>query len=277
MKKKVFPVLALLALVCTLSFAPYVLAEVPHLINYQGRLTDTGGVPLNGSYNLTFRIYDAETAGNLLWEETQTGIVINKGIFAVLLGSVANLNLAFDKPYFLEIKVGNEVMSPRQRMASGAYALRAEHGVPKGVIVMWSGTVATIPSGWALCDGNNGTPDLRDRFVVGARQDDGGIAKTNITGTLTQNGDGQIPSHTHGVGTLTTVNAGAHTHGISQFKDENHNSWGLRYSDTNPAAYHQTESSGAHTHSLSGSTAVFGVGTKNIATYYALAFIMKLE
>jgi hypothetical protein len=101
-------------------------AEIPHLINYQGRLTDTAGVPLNGSYNLTFRIYDAETAGNLLWEETQTGVIINKGIFAVLLGSVTNLNLAFDKPYFLEIKVGNEVMSPRQRITSAGYAIRAE-------------------------------------------------------------------------------------------------------------------------------------------------------
>jgi len=277
MQNKLFLLPILFLLVCTLYPAPCTLAEVPHLVNYQGRLTDTGGVPLNGSYNLTFRIYDAETAGNLLWEEIQNNIVINKGIFAVLLGSVTNLNLAFDKPYFLEIKVGNEVMSPRQRLASGAYALRAEHGVPKGVIVMWSGAIANIPAGWALCDGTNGTPDLRDRFVIGARQDEAEVAKTNITGTLTQSGDGQIPSHTHGVGTLATASAGAHTHGISQFKDVNHESWGLRYSDTNPAAYHQTESSGAHTHSLSGSTAVSGAGAKNIATYYALAFIMKSE
>ncbi len=101
-------------------------AAVPHLINYQGKLTDSGGAPLNGSYNLTFRLYDAETAGNLLWEETHSGIVIQKGIFSVLLGSVTNLTLAFDKQYFLEIKVGNEVMSPRQRMTSAGYAIRAE-------------------------------------------------------------------------------------------------------------------------------------------------------
>jgi hypothetical protein len=101
-------------------------ADVPHLINYQGRLTDSGGTPLNGSYNLTFRIYDAETAGNLLWEETQTGIAIQRGIFSILLGSVQNLSLAFDKPYFLEIKVGEELMSPRQRISSVGYALRAE-------------------------------------------------------------------------------------------------------------------------------------------------------
>ena len=41
----------------------------------------------------------------------------------------------------------------------------AEYGVPRGVIVMWSGSIADIPQGWALCDGTNGTPDLRDRFI----------------------------------------------------------------------------------------------------------------
>jgi len=143
MKKILFLVLLISVLCCPLNNT---FAEIPHLINYQGRLTDTVGIPLNGSYNLTFRIYDAETAGNLLWEETQTGIVINKGIFAVLLGSVTNLNLSFDKPYFLEIKVGNEVMSPRQRIASGAYALRSEKAealtIPgqKGDILCYDGT-----------------------------------------------------------------------------------------------------------------------------------------
>lgn len=41
-------------------------------------------------------------------------------------------------------------------------------GVPNGAIIMWSGTVATIPNGFLLCDGTNGTPDLRNRFVIGA-------------------------------------------------------------------------------------------------------------
>lgn len=40
--------------------------------------------------------------------------------------------------------------------------------LPSGTIVMWSGIITNIPSGWALCDGRNGTPDLRDRFIVGA-------------------------------------------------------------------------------------------------------------
>jgi hypothetical protein len=100
-------------------------AAVPHLINYQGRLTDSTGKPLEGTHNLTFRIYDAETAGNLLWEETQS-VLLQKGVFSVLLGGVTNLDLPFDKPYWLEIKVNNEVMSPRQRIASAGYAIRAE-------------------------------------------------------------------------------------------------------------------------------------------------------
>lgn len=101
-------------------------AAIPHLINYQGRLTDKDNKPLEGSYALTFRIYDAETAGHLLWGETHSNALIQKGIFAVLLGSVTNLDLGFDRPYFLEIKVGDEVMSPRQQITSSAYAIRAE-------------------------------------------------------------------------------------------------------------------------------------------------------
>ena len=126
--KKIFNIMTILFLLGTVDCGPWTssFAAVPHLINYQGKLTDNNGVPLEGSYAITFRIYDGETAGNLLWEETQAGVVVQKGVFSVLLGSVANLGLAFDKPYFLEIKVGNEVMSPRQRITSTGYAIRAE-------------------------------------------------------------------------------------------------------------------------------------------------------
>ncbi|MBI5873339.1 MAG: hypothetical protein HZB36_04260 [Candidatus Omnitrophica bacterium] len=124
MKKLMF--IAVVLIIATSCVCATTEGAVPHLINYQGRLTDTAGNPLNGSYNLTFRIYDALSAGNLLWEETQTGVVVDKGLFGILLGSVASLNIAFDKPYFLEIKVGTEVMSPRQQITSSGYAIRAE-------------------------------------------------------------------------------------------------------------------------------------------------------
>jgi microcystin-dependent protein len=74
-------------------------------------------------------------------------------------------------------------------------AQSANAKIPIGGIILWSGSIASIPSGWALCDGTNGTPDLRDRFVVGAGStyvvgDIGGL------NTVALNLD-QIPSHTH--------------------------------------------------------------------------------
>jgi hypothetical protein len=99
---------------------------VPHLISYQGKLTDKNGKPLKGTYDISFRIYDVETDGNLLWEETHQEVTLEKGVFSVILGSVTNLDLLFDKQYFLEIEVDGEVMSPRQKITSAGYAFRAE-------------------------------------------------------------------------------------------------------------------------------------------------------
>ncbi len=101
-------------------------AAIPRIISYQGKVTDSAGVPVEGAHELTFRIYDAETAGNLLWQETHAGVVVDRGLFSVFLGGVADLNLSFDDPYFLEIKVDSEVMAPRQRITAAGYAIKAE-------------------------------------------------------------------------------------------------------------------------------------------------------
>lgn len=91
-------------------------------------------------------------------------------------------------------------------------------GIPSGAIILWSGSIATIPTGYVLCNGANGTPDLRDRFIVGAYSDDT-VAKTNITGSLTQTG-GAVTATTStaaaefspgGAGVAT----GAHSHTVS--------------------------------------------------------------
>ena len=66
-------------------------ADVPHLIRYQGQAVDSQGVPLEGPYTLTFRLYNAVTAGTKTWEEPQTGVQLSGGNFSVLLGSVTSL------------------------------------------------------------------------------------------------------------------------------------------------------------------------------------------
>lgn len=72
-------------------------------------------------------------------------------------------------------------------------------GIPVGVILMWSGTIANIPTGWAICDGNNGTPNLTGKFIVHADADAGGTYNPGDTGgsdthTLTVD---EMPEHTH--------------------------------------------------------------------------------
>jgi microcystin-dependent protein len=87
--------------------------------------------------------------------------------------------------------------------------------IPSGIILLWSGSIASIPSGWVLCNGANSTPDLRDRFVVGA----GTTYAVNATGganTVTLDAT-MIPAHTHTVsasGTTSGQSAG-HTHTFS--------------------------------------------------------------
>jgi hypothetical protein len=118
-------------------------AGIPKLINYQGMLTDVGGTPLDGAYNLTFRIYDDTTgAGTLQWTETQNGVEVDHGLFNVALGKSTALNLAFDKSYWLEVQVGAEVM-PRIRFTSVGYAYRSRVADTASVAV-----AAPTAGGW---------------------------------------------------------------------------------------------------------------------------------
>jgi hypothetical protein len=120
---KRFGLLVLLSIL-TFSISPC-RAEIPKLINYQGMLTDAGGTPLNGPQNLIFRIYDDTTGGGTLqWSETRNGVPVDHGLFNVVLGQSAALNLAFDKSYWLEVEVQGEIM-PRIRITSVGYAYRS--------------------------------------------------------------------------------------------------------------------------------------------------------
>lgn len=99
--------------------------------------------------------------------------------------------------------------------------------IPKGIICMWSGLLEDIPSGWHLCDGNDGTPDLRNRFIVGTGSKYGvGDTGGNDSVTLTED---QMPSHSHYgdtweneriINNIKTTYAGDHTHDLSITNDE---------------------------------------------------------
>jgi hypothetical protein len=159
---------------------------------------------------------------------------------------------------------------------SVAYAYPTETLIPSGGIILWSGSIASVPAGWYLCNGSNGTPDLRDRFVVGA----GSTYAVDATGgSLTTAAGG---NHNHGGttgtssvvvardgwgttgGAIGTVTEGRLVVGSGQ-PEQQEGLESLRAAGgdlTTGSHSHTISDSGTHTH---GST----------PPYYALAYIMK--
>ena len=129
----------------------------------------------------------------------------------------------------------------------------AGSSVPSGGIIIWSGAANAIPSGWYLCNGSNGTPDLRNRFIVGAGSgysvgNTGGADSVTLTTT-------QIPSHDHNVDVLAEF---ASTHGTWQVG----------------GGYRQVHTGGTHRKPITSDTGGGG-SHENRPPYYALCYIMK--
>ena len=148
-------------------------------------------------------------------------------------------------------------------------AQAAAEGFPSGGIVMWSGSAATIPSGWFLCDGTNGTPDLRDRFIVGAGDtydpgDTGGAAEVTLT-------EAQMPAHSH---TGSAESAGNHVHSSVGRRSTSSFDAGTR-DNRAMNGYLNTEAAGAHSHTLTLNNTGGDAAHENRPPYYALCFIMK--
>jgi len=176
-------------------------------------------------------------------------------------------------------------------------------GVPVGVITLWSGPVTNIPQGWVLCDGTNGTPDLRGRFIVGG----GGNYTVGATGG--RNAISEVPSHSHTVsGTTSSGGAHSHTGTTSTYgghrpdnttaqnrsrSSDNRNyitkqltgrGSGIAGSNRyifNVVGAHShsfsTNTGGAHSHSFSATTSATGVASVDTRPpYFALCYIMKV-
>ena len=174
---------------------------------------------------------------------------------------------------------------------SGQYLTSAGSGTPTwttlsipatfvtGMIMLWSGTIATIPAGWLLCDGTSSTPDLRNRFVIGAHSDSGGAAKTTVTGSSTLSGgskDSIVVSHTH---TATSSSENAHSHnydkasgsGFAQISGGGVGSITVLTGNSSTT----TSTVSAHNHTITVNSTGSSGTDANLPPYYALAYIMK--
>lgn len=136
-----------------------------------------------------------------------------------------------------------------------------ESSIRKGMILVWSGSLNDIPFGWKLCDGNNGTPDLRDKFILGAGKRSMGSIGGEENHILTLN---EIPSHNHtwNIGYEIAPMPKDDTGSKSTFADllgYNQGGWGYGTYPPQPTSYQ----GGSRAHN-------------NMPPYYVLAFIMKV-
>ncbi|MBI4847050.1 MAG: hypothetical protein HY808_00530 [Nitrospirae bacterium] len=299
-------IILLTAVVVILSAMASHAVTVPQMINYSGTLNGANGQAApNGNYSMEFRIYNAASGGVVLytekWDTTTSQVPVVNGTFNVMLGAIDKVNNPIpanffqDNPEtFLGIKVGNDSeMLPRQKITSVGYSFSAGNGVPKGGIIMWSGSVADIPAGWALCDGANGTPNLRDRFVVGAGSGyavgaSGGYASINLQHSHS------INNHTHTTEnhTLTINEMPSHNHGgttgdypmvrLGQKASSGNNEPVASQSNNHNHSIPLQGGDAPHNHGNTGTPGDRGTdsqlsGAQDIRPpYYALAFIMKL-
>jgi len=134
-----------------------------------------------------------------------------------------------------------------------------------GMIMMWSGSIVNIPIGWDLCDGQNGTPDLRDRFIVGA----GNTHAVGATGgansvTLTV---AQMPAHNH------SITDPGHRHSVTNYAGVDQNNLRIDSRTINAQSGTLTTSS---TTGITINNTGGGEAHENRPPYYALAFIIKV-
>jgi hypothetical protein len=99
--------------------------QAPRAMSFQGYLTDTLGAPIVGPQTVSFRLYDAKSAGTLAWSRTYPGATVNDGVFSIILenGTPSFDGVSFDDSLWVQVEVGAEVLSQRTLLTASAYTM----------------------------------------------------------------------------------------------------------------------------------------------------------
>ena len=138
--------------------------------------------------------------------------------------------------------------------------------IPSGGIILWSGSTGSVPSGWYLCDGTNGTPDLRNSFIVGA-------GNTYAVGATGGTADAIVVSHTHAA--TSTVTDPSHSHSLPVESRTFGGGGSINSVDTSGSGYNTGSATTGITVATTNASAGVSGTNANLPPYYALAFIMK--
>jgi len=231
---------------------------------------DNTGLPLNGGLIYT---YQAGSTTPLATYTDINGTVANAN--PILLDSSgrtpSEIWLTYGFFYKFVVKTSAAVTLGTYDNLYGIIGVQASVGtlIPTGMISLWYGSIGSVPTGWYLCDGTNGTPDLRDRFVVGG-------GSTYAVGATGGSANSIVVSHTHTASSTSTVTDPGHFHSYIQPAP------GTRVQNINGTGQGAIDSStGSKTTGITvaTSTTVDTAGTSgtnaNLPPYYALAYVMK--
>ena len=242
-----------------------------------GNLIVTGDSTTNGNTSIdgTFDVTGASTVGDTLGVTGATTLSSTLGVTgATTLTGTTTIGASTNTPATTTNLTVNGSTTITGTAIIGTPATTTNltvNGVmggitPKGGIILWSGTVANIPAGWALCNGGNGTPDLRDKFVVGA----GSVYAVNGTGGAT--------THVHGTSTIyAKIGMGYNNTELNYIMYEQRGGLPTAGTITTGNIGGWTGKNGGITGQL-GATSIGGTvdSSSNLPPYYALCYIMKL-
>jgi len=216
--------------------ASWTLADVPQIINYQGRLTDSGGEALDTTVSIVFTIYDDSTGSGSKWSETHTAVTVTGGLFSVILGTIHEVDdSVFNQPSrYLGITVGTDSeIAPRSRIVSVGYSHRVSTvdgstgGIISGDVSIQSGLSvsgkATIGAGntngttYSIVAGEDNTASDSGATVLGGLGNDATAVYSIIGGGKNNTAIGDYSVLSGGINNrtnndYTTVSGGEHNY-----------------------------------------------------------------
>jgi hypothetical protein len=224
---------------------------------------DNNGVPLSGGLIYT---YQAGTSTPLATYTDNGGTIANAN--PIVLDSSGRVPYeiwmftGYSYKFVIQTSVGASIQTLDNLYPILQNAPASAPAIPSGGIILWSGSTGSVPSGWYLCDGTNGTPDLRNSFIVGA-------GNTYAVGATGGTADAIVVSHTH----TATVTDPGHFHNYNDYQTafvRAGSNGGTPFTQTvTPTTTATTGITVANS-----TTGTSGTG-QNLPPYYALAYIQK--
>ena len=233
---------------------------------------DNNGVPLAGGLIYT---YQAGTSTPLATYTDNGGTVANAN--PIVLDSAGRVPYeiwmftGYSYKFVIQSATATSIQTLDNLYPILQNAPTSAPAIPSGGIILWSGSTGSVPSGWYLCDGTNGTPDLRNSFIVGA-------GNTYAVGATGGTADAIVVSHTHTATSTSTVTDPTHVHLSTGNGAPNGGGAGSALTNGgNSPGYATAAASTGITVATATTNATAGTsGTnQNLPPYYALAYIQK--